>query len=65
MLNRILGRTKAKDLTSEEIQQIAGAGCQTVYLNTWICTDYVWQGGSDETCYGTWKAYPDPYQSCN
>lgn len=71
MLNRILGRTKAKELTSEEIQQIAGAGCHTEYVTTGFC-----RGASsvtidpNETCYdptngNNWTYQDDPYQVCN
>jgi hypothetical protein len=64
MLNRILGRTKAKDLTSEEIQKVAGAGCHTTYYDTWVC--YGLSGTNpDESCPGPMTNIGDQYTVCN
>jgi hypothetical protein len=66
MLNRILGRTKANDLTSEEIQQVAGAGCYTHYYDTYVCNYPPLSGNPDEGfCYGPLEVHTDSYQVCN
>lgn len=43
MLNRILGRSKAEDLTTEEVEQVAGAGCWTETVGTYYNGQYYYE----------------------
>ena len=63
MLNRILGRTKAKELTAEEIEQVAGAGCWSGWVNTRVCLQD--NGFPEEsTMCSEWANYTDWYSNC-
>ena len=75
MLNRILGRTKAKDLTAEEIEQVAGAGCWTEYTGTYVHQCYyppnytmpwsAYEADMDDEMYCDDYLASDPYSVCN